>query len=80
MSEFIAKSVAFALYAYVLLGLLFGVAFIDRGIQRLDHEAQGAGWGFRMIVLPGTVLLWPLLLHRWIAGISEPPTQKDPHR
>ena len=54
------------LMAYAAVGLLFGVAFVTRGIARVDHVAEHAPPGFRLIVLPGSAALWPFLLVRWI--------------
>ena len=68
-----------ALGLYVALGLLFAVAFVARGIERLDPGAHGASWGFRLIVLPGTVALWPLLLRRWLTG-GGAPVERNAHR
>jgi hypothetical protein len=69
-----------ALAIYAVLGCLFAAPFISFGITRSDPEAKGSGWGFRAIIFPGVVAFWPLLLSRWVRGITEPPAQKDPHR
>jgi hypothetical protein len=52
--------------AYVLCGLAVGVPFVLRGVDRVDEAARGAPIGFRLLILPGTVALWPLLAARWI--------------
>lgn len=52
--------------AYAGLGLIFAVAFHTMGLKRLDHGADGAGWGFRLIITPGVVALWPVLLVLWL--------------
>jgi hypothetical protein len=54
-----------AAVVYVVAGLLFGMAFVTRGVARVDPLAREAGWGFRLVILPGVVALWPLLLRRW---------------
>ncbi len=69
-----------ALAVYSALGVTFALAFVTVGAERIDPEAKGSGWGFRAIIFPGVVAFWPLLLSRWVRGISEPPQQKDPHR
>ena len=53
------------LAGYAILGVLFGIAFVTIGIDRVDPVAKGAGFGFRLIILPGVAGLWPLLLLRW---------------
>jgi hypothetical protein len=68
-----------ALGAYAVLGAAFAVPFLARGIERLDSGAHGSSWGFRLIVFPGVVALWPLLLRRWIAGAALP-IEANAHR
>lgn len=64
---------------YVGLGLLFGVPFVLRGVDRVDPVAREGSWGFRLIVLPGAVALWPLLARRWLAGAPQP-QEHNAHR
>ncbi len=50
--------------AYAVLGLVVGLAFLLRGIDRIDPAARGAH-AFRPLILPGLVLLWPVVAWRW---------------
>jgi hypothetical protein len=68
------------LASYVALGAAFAVPFVALGVQRVDPAAAGASWGFRLLILPGTVLLWPLLLGRWASGSVTPPVESNAHR
>lgn len=49
---------------YLLFGLAFAGYFVMRGAGRLDPVAAQGTWGFRLLILPGSVALWPLLLVR----------------
>lgn len=69
-----------ALGLYLGGGLVFAVPFVLLGVNRLDPHARPGTWGFRLLILPGTVLLWPLLLRRWLSGAHEPPTERNAHR
>jgi hypothetical protein len=80
MFETSIQAVVFALIAYAGLGLAFAIAFVWFGVQRLDSQAQGAGPGFRLLILPGIAAFWPLFLYRWTQGVSAPPLEKNPHR
>lgn len=51
---------------YAGLGLVFAAAFHATGLRRLDPKAHEAGWGFRLIITPGVVALWPVLLALWV--------------
>ena len=59
-----ANIVTIVLALYLLAGLLFAVPFVLRGVNRIDPVAREGSWGFRLIILPGVVALWPLLLRR----------------
>ena len=50
--------------AYFALGLAFAVPFALRWAGRLDPAAHRGTWGFRLLIVPGTVLLWPVLAAR----------------
>jgi hypothetical protein len=60
----IAEAFVTALAVYAVLGLLFGIFFVTALVQRMDPAAKGAGLAFRLMILPGTALLWPLLAAR----------------
>jgi hypothetical protein len=51
---------------YVLLGLLFAILFIIKGVDKVDEGAHGGSIGFRLIILPGVMAFWPLLLQKWL--------------
>lgn len=80
MYERFAIALADVLYLYALLGLVFACAFVTVGVQRIDEQAAGSGWGFRLLILPGAAAFWPLLLRRWIFGQRNPPEEGNPHR
>jgi hypothetical protein len=78
--ETLASWMVLAVAAYAAAGLLFALAFLARGIERVDPAARGATLGFRLIVLPGVVALWPLLARRWRSGAGTPPVERNAHR
>lgn len=50
---------------YLCIGLLFSVVFLLWGVTRVDPITGGAPKAFRLVILPGVVLLWPLMLIKW---------------
>ena len=62
----IAETILIVLLGYLLCGLAVGVPFVLRGADRVDEAARGTSLGFRLLILPGTVLLWPLMAGKWI--------------
>ncbi len=79
MSIEIANLIVNAGLVYAGLGLVFGLAFVWKGAGRLDPDAARGTWGFRLLILPGSAALWPLLLLRWVRS-SGPPQETSPHR
>ncbi len=65
----IAQAIADALVAYAAAGTVFGAAFAVYGAGRLDAAAARSGWVFRLMILPGAAVLWPVLLWRWIQAM-----------
>ena len=64
---------------YSLLGLLFAVPFLWKGVGRIDSAASHSSLGFRLLILPGTVAFWPLLARRWLRH-QPPPQEHNAHR
>lgn len=59
--------------AYGLLGLLFALWFSRAGAARLSSLARGADLPFKLIIVPATVALWPILLLRSLWPWREEP-------
>jgi len=49
---------------YLYLGLGVSAVFLLFGIDRIDPSAKGS-YLFRVLAVPGVVLLWPLVLSIW---------------
>jgi hypothetical protein len=56
---------------YLLFGLLFAILFVSKGVQKVDEGAHGGSIGFRIIIIPGTMVFWPLLLKKWITATKQ---------
>ena len=76
----IAATFLILLGAYLGCGLVFAIPFALFGVKRIDPHAAHGSWGFRLLIIPGTTALWPLLLWRWLKGIHEPPEECTAHR
>jgi hypothetical protein len=76
----VAEFLVAAAGAYVAAGALFAGPFVTWGVSRVDPVAQQATFGFRLIILPGVLALWPLLAVRWLTGVMHAPTEVNAHR
>ena len=51
---------------YLVLGVLFVFPFLMKGLNKVDEGANGSTIGFKIIIIPGVVVLWPVLLAKWM--------------
>jgi hypothetical protein len=72
MPTAVAQALAALLALYVLAGIVFAIPFVLVGAPRLDANARGAPWGFRIMILPGCAALWPVLALRWLRAERAP--------
>lgn len=76
MPVWLCNSILLLLGAHASLGAVFACWFLFRGISRLDPTAAHAPLGFRLIIAPGVVALWPVLLLR-LRGVRPRPELAD---
>ena len=55
---------------YLACGFVFTIPFVLAGAKRIDPHAAHGSWGFRLLIVPGTIFLWPLLARRWSSGAN----------
>lgn len=68
--------------AYALIGLAVAAVFLLWGADRVEPNLRGA-WVVRPLLVPGCVLLWPLVLWRWRQlerGAADPCARHRPPR
>lgn len=65
---------------YLACGLFVAIPFVLVGVRKIDPHAAHGSWGFRLLIIPGTMLFWPMLLRRWRRGIHAPPEECNAHR
>ena len=63
---------------YLYAGLAVATVFLLFGLGRLDENAQGA-WVFRPLLIPGVLLIWPLVVWRWLV-LRRGEVRLDRHR
>lgn len=61
----LAQFAVAAAEAYALAGVLFALAFLPRGILRVDDRLRESPWRVRLLLMPGVAALWPLFAYRW---------------
>ena len=71
--ELIATFFLVATGIYLLLGLVFYFPFVRKGIHQIDESTHGSSVGFYLIILPGTLAFWPVLLTKWLKASKQHP-------
>ncbi len=80
MSPTLARFLLAAAAAYLAAGACFAIPFALRWVGRTDPAARDGSPGFRLLLLPGATLLWPLLALRLNRSRSAPAAGPDAHR
>ncbi len=80
MYEIVVSWLVALIGIYIVAGIVAAVPIVLFGIMRLDPAARGSSRLFRLMILPGVIAFWPLLLGRWFSGRSNPPAEKTPHK
>lgn len=56
---------------YFACGFVFAIFFVAYGAGKIDHDAKGIGLGLRLLLFPGSVAFWVILLRKWIKAAKE---------
>ncbi len=59
-----AQAIVMFIQTWGTIGALVAVPFLTFGIDRIDEDARDA-YVFRPLLIPGILLIWPLVLWRW---------------
>ena len=51
---------------YLICGFVFALAFVFTGAQVIDEGAKDSTLGFKIIIIPASMVFWPFLLMKWI--------------
>jgi hypothetical protein len=67
---------------YLLLGVLFVLPFLTKGLTKVDEGAHGGTIGFKIIIVPGVIVFWPMLLNKWRKNLKPGGTKahKNAHK
>ena len=66
----IARIVIMIVEVWLALGLAIAIAFLLAGLERQEPSARGSH-AFRILLVPGMAMLWPLVLARWRTPLPE---------
>lgn len=70
-----AQAVLAVLGVYLAIGVVVGIAFIVRGVDRVDPAMAASPKRVRVVILPGVVALWPVMLAKWAGASKAPATE-----
>ncbi|MFK7771647.1 MAG: hypothetical protein AB8F94_05885 [Saprospiraceae bacterium] len=64
--ETIISTILFIVGIYLALGIIFSIAFLWKGIAKVDDGAKETGLVFKMLLFPGLVVFWVYFLRKWL--------------
>ena len=51
---------------YLAIGVIFAIIFLLKGVNKVDEGAKDAGFFFKLLIFPGCILFWIVLLPKWL--------------
>ena len=62
---FMAEILLIIVAIYLVLGVLFVFPFLMKGLNTVDEGANGSTIAFKINIIPGVIVFWPVLLSKW---------------
>jgi hypothetical protein len=73
MTETIVKIFFIIITAYLCCGVIFSFFFISKGMKAIDPDGtHGSSAGFKIIIIPGVIVFWLLLMKKWMKATPIP--------
>ena len=80
MLEITVTRIFFIIGIYLSVGVAISLWLLVRKVGMLDEAANHTGIGFRLLLVPGLTIFWPLFLRRSLRGDRQPPEEHNAHR
>lgn len=55
---------------YLGAGFIFILMFIKSGLRKIDEGAIDTSWKFKLLIIPGLLVFWPIFLKKWMGAKS----------
>jgi hypothetical protein len=62
----IVTAILLIVLIYLMIGVLFVIPFLRKGISKVDEGTHHGTTGFKIIIIPGVIVFWPVLLNKWL--------------
>ena len=70
MTETLVSILLMAAGLYLLIGFIFYFPFIRKGVHTFDDGVASAPFFMKVLIFPGVMALWPLLLGKWRKAVK----------
>lgn len=62
MIAIVVDTLLVSMAIYLAVGFVFSIYFLLKGAAKMDEVTKDSPWHFKLIIWPGIVLLWSVLL------------------
>lgn len=63
--------ILYIIVTYILGGLVFSMIFLVRWIDKVDDATAETSWAFKLIILPGCIVFWPIMLRKTLIALKK---------
>ena len=71
MTIALAEMILTIVGGYFAIGALTALLFLPFGLRRVDVAAAAGPLRFKLLIAPGVIVLWPVVLGLWLTGGRE---------
>lgn len=62
---------------YACIGILIAIPFAFLAAHRILPEPADMTFGARVLIIPGAIIVWPIVLKRWLQSNSSGPSSRQ---
>lgn len=63
--ELIISSILSIVGIYLVIGFIFSIVFIWKGLEKVDDGIHGSPWLVKTLIFPGMVVFWVIFANKW---------------
>ncbi len=68
--EVFISTLLFIVALYLVLGFIFTIVFLFKGLSKVDPLTIDVGAFFKLLIIPGLVVFWLIFLRKWLKHSS----------
>jgi hypothetical protein len=56
---------------YLVIGFIFSIIFIWKGLEKVDDGIHGSPWLVKALIFPGMIIFWVIFANKWRKALAK---------